>query len=243
MVDSNVEVSDDRQKWIQYGCSNKRHLDDIWLHCEFSGGGFPIIANTMGGFRFFNGKEWFKRGHTLKIGYRTFGDDEVMLMDSEFGTEQNAGFLNSIGARGFELSQFTVETGSVDMLESEPEILLSNTAIANVSEDFQRVSNTVRRLSRNMHEDYWSSYIHNMTQIVFHSCTKIKIFIKGRYSPVRPLDVVLFKDQDVGKGDTDEAVSAYSGNYIVSKVARRAFRNNFTTLIHLVRESNNFMQK
>ena len=58
---------------------------------------------------------------------------------------------------------------------------------------------------------------------------------------MRPLDIVLLKDKDVATENDDKSIGHYSGVYAVSKIARRTFRAVHTTIIHLVRESNNFM--
>lgn len=242
LSESNVDVSQDKQRWIQYGCSHKQHLDDIWLHCDFEGNGFPLIANTLEGVRFYNGKDLLRQSYKVKILYKQVGElGPSLLMDSEFGVEQTAGFLNSIGGRGMENSQFNVESGEFMLISSEPEIILANTEIANASSDFEKITNKVKYQSRNMHERYWEVYLNNLTHAIFFSSTKVKIFVKGKYVTMRPLDIVLLKDKDVATENDDKSVGHYSGVYVVSKIARRTFRAVHTTIIHLVRESNNFM--
>ncbi len=234
------EKSQDQQHWIQYGCPDKKHLDDIWLHADLGETSFPLVANTWAGFRFYDAYTHF---HTMPkwtlASQNDEGDPKVITIDEEFGVEQRAGFMNSIGARGIEQNQYNLNTGELDLITSDPQVLLAVTEKANISDEFQKIRNPNQILSRNTHPKYWQSFIHNFTQLTLYSSCKVQIVWKGLYYPIRPLDLVFLKERDINPKSTQQSALIHSGLYIVSKVARRATANSFATKVHLVRESFN----
>ena len=48
-VPGSVRSSRDKQNWVQYGCPDKVHVDEIWMHCDL-GDSFPLMASTLEGF-------------------------------------------------------------------------------------------------------------------------------------------------------------------------------------------------
>ena len=107
------------------------------------------------------------------------------------------------------------------------------------SSDFSKISEVRKTLSRNVHPTYWEKYIHNQTQLLLYSSVQTVVMWSNSYYPVKPLDIVFLKDvsNDLVKKETEEA---YSGKYIVAKVANRVQHNRFASTLDLVKDSFNF---
>ena len=239
---ANVSSSMDSQKWIQYGCPDKKHLDDIWMHSKLERG-FPLYSNTLQGCRVLDARVLADEEPSWTISFfeETSAGDTLIQVDAVEGLSQMGGFLNSIGGRGLEKQQYSLDDGEDTLLSSDPEAFLALTDKANVSDRFSKVREARRPLSRNVDPDYWRTYLHNYTQLALYSSTKLRVFWEGRYKTIRPLDLVILKDQTVDLDGSTIGVSpdSYLGLYFVSKVARRANRNTLTTMVSLVRDSLN----
>ena len=231
---ANTEASRDRQRWVQYGNPDKMHVDDIWMHCDL-GNSFPLLACSLDGFVLMDAAKLaeqdakHKFGNTGAEGYSPYGWSE--------GAEHLGGFLASIGARGQTQPMHDMETGSASMLESTPSLLLSQGRPPFV-DDFGKVANPRRALTRNMHPKYWESMIHNYTQIALQSSLRLSLYWTNKHIGIRPLDLVEVRETEIE--DEDESAEAVSGKYLVSKVARKVQGNTIKTTCQLVRECFNF---
>ena len=85
-----------------------------------------------------------------------------------------------------------------------------------------------------MHPNYWKSYAHNYTQISLYSSLRLSLIFSNSCLPLKPLDLVSVRDRDIL--EEDAATESFSGNYLVSKVARQVQGNVIRTSCQLVRE-------
>ena len=237
-VTGNIEKSADKQRWIQYGCPDRVHVNDIWLHCDVPGS-FPVLANTLEDFRIHDARAKFASAAGDKADW-TFSPHEAdinagaIAYDISQGVENINGMFNSFGARGHNMQEYSLDDGTPSLLTSDP-LGLANAA-PDVREDFDKISNRRHVRSRNVHEKYWASKLHNHTQLGLHSSSRLTISWRDLYEPVRALDSAMFRDRDILEDD-ERSVESYSGLYLVSRVIRAFNQNSFTTTIQLVRES------
>lgn len=240
---ASISNSNDSQNWVQYGCPNKTHVDDIWMHCDL-GESFPMLAYTLDGFRIrdalklfsdkSNNPDWILSNAILT------GERNELLYTEHLGLSQHSGFLNSIGGRGTDQPVFNLDGGYGTMTSTSPYSGLAVTGNLNVSDDFSNVHNPREVLTRNMHPKYWESYAHNKTQLSVYSTCRIAVTITGYYVPIHPLDIVILRDFDVNqnRGEPLQA-RAHTGYYIVSRVSYVVENNSFAMEVELVRESIN----
>ena len=241
-VGSNTNDSQDSQRWIQYGCPMKQHVDEVWMHSYLGDNSFPLLGYTINGLRTVDSLELFgsepKWEFTSLIPDGTNLRDDQILYTGHFGVTQMNGFLNSVGGRGQTQNVYVLDRGVNESYESEPDIRMAETGSANVSVDFTKTTNRRQALSRNTHPKYWEAYNYNRTQLALYSSVRMTVMWMGFYRDVRPLDLVILKDVDI-RQEVDESVLAYTGRYIVSKVANRVADRRFTSTAELVRESFN----
>jgi len=234
-VQSNVSKSNDSQHWIQYGQPNKLHVEDVWMHVDLPNS-FLMLAACLDEFRVYDmltlidgEPSWY----FVELNPRA---SNHIVIDSDYTIENQSGFLNAVGARGQNQPQYNLDEGVSDLLSNAPESLLAITDKLNINEQFSKVHNERKVLSRNVHTNYWRSFIHNYTQMVLYSNVRITVSWSGAYYPVKPLDLVMFKE--TSKDDNIvQSTDLYSGLYIVSKVSRRLNKNVFSTTVQMVREN------
>lgn len=232
-ADSNIEKSQDSQKWIQHGIPTKTHVSDIWMHCNLPGS-FPLLAVTMDGFRLRDAKTLIKSEPKWIFSNGESGEN-VYPFDGDYQISSSSGMMNSLAGRGITQGIHMLHTGQFSYYKSEPMSIMSMTGNINVDEDMPLNNPQPAIQTRNHHETYWQTYAHNVTQFCLYSSYTVKIGWRNKYIPVRPLDLVMFKDDDVV--NTKQSVEEYSGLYIVSKVSRRLAGRTFATRVSLVRES------
>lgn len=244
-VVANAESSRDRQRWIQYGCQDRMHVQDILLHCDL-GESFPMMASVLDGFRIYDAGMQFAKAAdqgrgpdwTLSV-LDTDIEAGAIAYDIDAGIDHMSGMFNAFGARGHVVPVYSADTGASSVAESSPASRLSLTRQPDVSDDFSKVSDRRRVLTRNMHPRYWDAWAHNHTQLGLYSSSGIAVSWRNRYEPVHPLDVVMFKDRDIGENNAIQAVHSYSGLYIVARVARSFDSSTFNTTVQLTREALN----
>lgn len=241
-VESNVEDSQDRQRWIQHGVPDKVHVDSVLMHCDLPGS-FPMTAHTLDNFRIYDAVTKFRETEDWWLSTRpedatAGGDVPVVLVDTDGYVEQLSGFFNSVGARGQTLATMKLDNSMPGRIESEGLGLLSQSGADSVSQEFAKTSNRRRYISRNVHPRYWETWAHNRTQLELHSSSVLTVSWRGRYTPLRPLDKVYFGDRDIH--GRESIAESYSGHYVVCKVSRTFKDNNFQTTAQLCRESLNY---
>ena len=236
-VDSNIEKSLDTQPWIQYGCTAKQHVDDIWLHADLGVDSFPTLAATFDTFRIRDVKKMLLEDPKWVFKHEAQKDNEISF-DADFDIEHLSGFLNSIGARGLDQPFYDMVTGDFDSISSNPKKLMALTKKLNIAKTFTKTSNARQVNSRNTHPNYLASHIHNYTQLALFSSIRVLVQWENLYKPIRPLDLVFFKETDIQQS-MGNSVETYSGLYIVNKVVRNIAGSKFKTSVQMVREGTN----
>ena len=240
IAEGSLDKSQDSQSWLQYGNPNKLHVDEIWLHCDL-GKSFPLLANTLDGFRVLDAHALARRA--VSAPDHRFGNtaDSALRYDWNMGASQMAGMLSSVGARGQTQPAFDLDAGEPMEHEAEPEMRLAM-GDSPVSAKFGKVANVRKTLTRNMHKRYWECHAHNHTQLALYSSSAFTLTFADYYLPIHPLDAVELLEEDIlGSDRAKEKEEAMSGLYVVSKVARMVQGNSFKTSVQLTREAFNSM--
>lgn len=235
-VNMNVKGSNDKQNWIQTGVPLKNHLDDTWLHADVGKDSYPLIAATLNEFRIFSAKECLPKEDPKFIFSPTDKSPNAYAYSNHYAYESRSDMLNSLGARGMVMQVHDLSTGKTSKLESSPILLFSPADSAPLSSAFSKVNCRPQTLSRNHHPNYWESYIHNSTQLLFASSAIVTLAFYNTSIDVHPLDVVLFKDDDilVRNGESNEMSG---GLFIVTKVSREIINRQINITVQMCRET------
>jgi len=234
--DINVQKSLDSQIWIQPNTSDKKFINELWLHADL-GTSFPAIGITSGGE--FLIKDMVKEGTKPFLWKFTHNPKKAtdLQYDGDYSVNDQTGFINSWVGYGREKTVYDIESGAVAQIceISEPVVALTN-KLARLAEIEKRFTSTGVS-NENTHANYWKSALHNLTNLASLSASAITLSFQNQFVPIKLLDQVMFTDEDVGNNSQSSALT--SGLYFVSKVSRNLGNRQFSTVVILTRESLN----
>lgn len=238
-VVSNVTKSDDKQIWIQPNSSDKKFVNELWLHTDLTGS-FPAIGMSSDGK--FIIKDIFKDvragDSTIKWSFvpqSVTGDKEISY-DGNANIETNTGFINNWLGYGKELHELNLDTSFDERIleEAKPIIALSSKLAKRIEVEKRFAASNFK--NKNTHDNYWRSYMKNLTHLASFQNIKVGLTFQNDYKPVKILDKVMFKNADTsGTGSSDFC----SGVYYVGKVSRNITHRLFSTTVILYREAIN----
>lgn len=241
-TDFNVETSEDSQVWIQPNSTDRAFVRELWMHSYYANS-FPAIGiSSNGTFIMRDVAQTFKDPFVFKFTNTPDGTDDTSIpYDGDYLIKIQRGFINNWVGYDRERLAFNYENGSQLLVKETVEPLLSLTQNFAKNADIERRfgSNTV--LNQNMHSNYWKAANKNLSHLVQFGDTKITLSFTGRFAGIKVLDLVMFKDDEVGSG-RGATSDSHSGLYLVSKVARNYQNRSFTTVVELTRESVNQIQ-
>lgn len=238
MTVEGISKSLDKQNWIQNGQTSKQHVDDVWPHIDLDQS-FPLLACTLEGIRIKDAEVLIRSEPSWEFTNGQSGQKTINY-DPDYDFEIMGGFFNSVGGRGLHSNILNVENGQYSNSQGTPNSMMALTTELNMGRDFKPIGLPNKNQTRNVHENYWKSWTHNLTNLALYSTNRITVTWPAKYRPIHPLDLVMFREQDIQ--DRDQSVEMFSGLYIVTKVSRRVANGQFKTLVQMVRESSNHNQ-
>lgn len=238
-VISNITKSSDKQRWIQPSSSDKKFVNELWLHASIPGS-FPAIGiSSDGKFIIKDIVKDVKEGDkTLMWKFISAGvsDSKDIVYDGNAVIETNTGFINNWLGYGRELNALDLDT-SFDfriLEEANPVIAMSSRMAKRIEVDKRFASVGIQ--NENTHENYWQAYMHNLTHLASFQNIKVTFTFQSMFKPVRILDKVNFSDKNTsGVGSSEFS----SGVYYITKIARNITHRQFSTTVVLSRESIN----
>jgi len=236
-TDFNIEKSNDSQYWIQPNTTDKMFVNDCWLHSNLNKS-FPVCGITMDGI--FILKD-LKKDLKNKFKWRFISTPSAsndIRYDEDFGIDINSGFLNNLIGYGREKLIYNFEEGTEEYKVEEMTSILALTKKLGRRKDAINRFSSIGIHNENKHENYENTYLKNLTHLAMFGSLKISVSFQNNFVPIKILDSVMFKDDDVN--ENNNASSEYhSGLYYVGLVARILQHKQFVTTVHLGRESLN----
>ncbi len=229
----NVEKSKDTQRWVSPNRSDKKYVNELWMHSDF-GESFPAVGITSDGV--FILKDIMK---DLKTPYdwrlvTSAKDDKDLLYHGDPMISVKTGFVNSFVGYGREKVVYNLETGDESAVLERAIPTVAITEHLSKSSDVEKKFAGTGMINDNVHSNYWISYQRNFSQLASFANVTATFVSYGEFSKVRVLDKVMYKDEQ-GRSSAE----FNSGLYYVSKVARSISGRQFSTTIALSRESFN----
>ena len=233
----NIETSTDSQRWIQCNQSDKKFLQEVWLHSHVPNS-FLACGISMDG-RFIL-KDMKKEAGNFKwrfVPHAPANRNDIRY-DSDFGVSSNGGFINSWTGYGNEQFTYNGITGFQSSVTSEIEPILALTDSVPRRNTITKKHKQSLITTGNMHENYWNAYQNNINHLTQFSSIEYQLSFTGIFKDIKVLDLVSVKDFAV-TSLSGEAAEYHSGLYYVGKVVRIVQENTFTTVCKLYRESFN----
>lgn len=235
--DFNVASSKDSQVWLQPNCSDKKFVDDIWLHLDLTNSFAGVGISMDGRFILKDIKKDLRNAYKWRF-TKNIRNDNDLPYDQDFILSSLGGFVNAWHGYGRERRIYNMATGEdLSIIQNANPLMAITSAYSQAPEVSKRFGGS-GVLTSNMHANYWDAYSRNIVNLAAFGKVKLTLSFNNRFVPIRVLDQVMFIDDDI-QSARSEASEFNSGVYYVSKVVRSIQNRIFCTIVELCRESLN----
>lgn len=232
-LDTNVSKSNDQQVWIQNSLTDRNFIQHLWLHTDL-GDSFPLIgiSSLDNAFIVRDAHKLFSSQPRWRFTTNPQADNEIHY-EAGYRFRNSSAVFNSM--RGYSRTDMSIsrEEGEDISFKPTPSPALSTSAKFNRRSGANPRIGSVQPLTQNMHANYHVSYSHNTQSLMLFSSFRGDLSFRGRFVPIRVLDLVMFRDEDSSRL-TDEYSS---GLFVVSRVSRVFNAQQHGTFVTLTRES------
>jgi hypothetical protein len=177
------------------------------------------------------------KAYDWKFTRQNTGDKKEIIFDSDPIFTSQSGLINNWIGYGRTTLVCDAVAGTVAEVKEEPQAVLALTNELEKAKGIEDRFNGGRLISENVHEAYWSSYIHNLQQLATLSRAELAISFSNLFHDVKPLDITMFSENSTESGTMSSEY--HSGLYIVSKVVRTIMSKRIVTTVLLNREALN----
>ena len=233
----NIERSEDKQTWIQPSWTDRRMIQEIWLHSYLSK---SFIACGITSNSEFILKDMKKNitDYAFKFTQNPESSKDIPY-DSDLTIECTTGFINNWVGYGQEMLVENTDTGQKQLASAEiqPIIALTDQVVKNAKIAKRRHS--TKLVNSNVHENYWLAYVKNITLLASLSSVRVQLSFQKRFPKIKLLDLVMLKVDGL---NTQGSSEYRSGLYYVSKIVKTISNKQIVVIVDLVRESFNFVK-
>jgi hypothetical protein len=238
-MDVGTSSSNDSQNWVQHGIPALSHIQKMWTRADLGSSNFPMIGITSDGtFRLRTLSDLLGAGPSWVFSVKGTGGN-VIAYNSDYVIENNSGFTNYWAGYQSQVGQTNIDSGSESQLMSA---IASGFGIsAGIEQSSGAGSKLISGLLKtaNQHDNYHQAHINNVANLAVFSSNKLTLSVSNIYFPIKVLDVATFLDDMQVSG----TMESYSGNWIVTKVARCIQGWKFNTTVEMCRDSANMVSQ
>lgn len=236
-VETNIDISEDQQRWIQYNISDRKHIAEVWLHSYLSESFLAIGVSSDGTFIIKDIVKDLQSDPSWNFMITGANKDTDIVYDTDYTVETNSGFINAWTGYGREKKVYTIEDDSEEDVMEVVIPLVTQTEILSRDQAITKKFDGFALQSDNVHANYWKAHQRNLQYLVAMGGAVLTISFHNVFQPIRILDQVYFSDETIGaSGESNEYLT---GVYYVSKVTRVINNRQFVTIVKICRESLN----
>lgn len=237
VFDTNYQALD-VQNWVSYGIPASKFVQQTWLHSYVGENTFPMLGISSSG-------RFILRDALTLVSEKKSNYDWVFATESPDSIRINGAYaikfsdelMAQWASRDIQQTGYNMETGLDDILKSDatPILTAANHSNRNKVTAFKRALPTYTSdATGNVHVNYRSAYLQNITMLAAHSSVKLVINYDNELHPIQVLDYVFFRDDELNSKSADRHIS---GSYFVSLVSRAIRRRSMSTRIELSKET------
>ncbi|MCK9325188.1 MAG: hypothetical protein M0P69_06800 [Bacteroidales bacterium] len=232
----NGNTARDTMTWLQPGITNKRFINEVWLHSNIPDT-VPLVGITADK-RFIIRTTRQLKEIDWRLVYSGLNGPTDIPYQSNYHVEVRSGFMNSWYGYGRDKKLFDWEMGNTVFENQQAEVFLAQARTLNRSSGVKTRFDNASFINDNVHDNYWAAFMRNLSYLVSGSSVKLMVRVVDYYFDVDILDSVIFLDrrQDDKK---EEVIEFFSGRYVVGKVVRNLSNRQFTMGLELYREALN----
>ena len=234
---NNITSSKDSQPWIQYGITDKKMIDDMWLLSDVGDKDVPLCGIT-------SSKSFIYRSLLLNSGkydwkFSTIPDQNARSVGvmTDYLVETLGNLTNLWTGYGRKKLIYDLEEGtsSDNLFIPKPFVALAKEI--NKAKAVEYAVTEAGTVSKNVDRNYWKTYYNNLSNLVMMSTVHLSLSIRQSYYPIKLLDRVMFTDY--GIDGTTKTSSPYSGIYFITKIVKQVVDKELYTQVELTREALN----
>lgn len=238
----NATTGMDRQRWIQARQTDAHFIKECVLHSMAKNNSFFGVAITTGRELVIKDiKESLRqKNYDWRFIEGVIKDAKDVLYDPNFVIESKAGVISSLMGYGREKIVYDIENGSSKTVLEKSKPILSLSRDLAMSKEIQKRNASLGIINENVHSNYHEAFQRNITNLLTLSSVAVTASLTGnKFVPIRPLDIIMFKDKST-EGNGDNQTSEYhSGLYLASVVSKELKQRRYTTTVEMCRESFN----
>ncbi len=237
---NNVAKSKDEQRWIQFGCSDRRFLNYLLIHAD-TGLSAPLFSITKENvFRLYDLDTVLKQ-NKYKYRFTQFSqkNNDIVFEDAEYLNDRTS-IINSWIGYDTEEPEFNLISGQHEKYLSELKNILSINKYLGRAKNEEKRLEEISFMNDNVHSNFNKSRLRNLRKLIALSNLRLGISFDKIFRPIEPLDIVIYEDPETGnKGFNNKFVS---GMYIVTKNVLTFENRNIRSYNEIARESFNYMK-
>lgn len=236
-VDTNIEKSKDVQNWIQPGISNRAFISHLMMRQDIMPSFIGVAIKADGTFLIRDILKTIKGEPKWKFLHSSEKGSNIINYNSDAAINSKPLYYNNW--TGYEKEKFVLNfnTGAMEKVSTkfEPKIALAKEI--DKDKTIKKRFNGFEIKNESVHENFWSSYDHNLVNLTQLSKVGLILSSMDEYRDVSPLDYVYFNQEDTkGNGASSEYTS---GPYFVTRVSLSIQERRFVEVFTLNRESLN----
>jgi len=228
---SNLQKSDDSQVWLQPNITDKKFVNELWLHSYIPNSFIAVGISSDG---YFIVKD-IKADLAEDVKWR-FGAN--IPYDSDYVVEVDSGFINAWMGYGKELQVYDLEKGEENLIKEIPNPIIAQTLHMPRTNISSRFGGSEIQTG-NQHTNYYKAYYQNLSQLASFNTVRLTVSYVNSFLNMRVLDRVHFKDIDIQDTGIARASEIISGYYYIQKISRNIANRQIATVVTLCRESLN----
>lgn len=233
----NVDKGVDSMNWIQSAMPDRNFVNQMWMHSNLPNS-FPAVGiSSDGKFILKDIKVELAKDYRWRFTPKTVDAKRDIFYDGDATLDINTGFINNWVGYTREKTLYNLEAGDESILSNITKPIMSLTKEITKRVDIEKRYAQAGIQSDNVHPEYWSSYLRNLSSLATLAAVKNTVSFSDYYKPIRVLDLVMFKEDSTE--NPLEASEYKSGLHFVTKVARQLQNSKLTTIVELSRESMN----
>lgn len=227
----------DNQTWIQPSISDKKFVNELWLHMDAKS--VPLVGISsdgefiMKGIDELNDSKW-------TLHYGSLQGDTYIPYDNDYSVEVRSGFINAWYGYGRSKKLYEWEEGNQSLTEEEAEVFMAHSKYLNRDASSVMKYDNASFLNDNVHPNYWKSYMKNMSYLAVGSSVKLTVRTTDYFFPVKVLDTAVILDQKMDM-QPRESSTFLAGRYVISKVCRSISANTYAMTLEMHRDALNMI--
>ncbi len=238
-IDSNITKSNDSQYWIQPNTTNKKFIDELWMHSYLPNSFLGIALTSTGKFIIKDLQQSIKNGFSFKLTPKASvnSKNEINYLGDAI-IEGNSGFINCLAGYQREKPIYTIEGDTHELLtENITPMTAMMKQLARRSEGNRR-SDIYGIQNDNTHDNYWNATLRNLSSLAIFSTEALTVSYFNYFNNIKPYDIIMYKEDQLDnlKKQSEEY---QSGLWIVGTISRSINNNTFNTTLKVYRESFN----